>query len=151
MTLLGRSGRVNGLLDVLSVSLERAFASATCASSASSTFVTCWLTIGWKTRWPIEPIGPATRTSASQRMLVRSPSGIEMELGQHVHDGADALPFRAELRVVDRPLLDLLERELQLQTTHAERHLDRCAPVVGVLHLEALDARAGAAPSAPGP
>ena len=36
---------------------------------------TCWLTIGWKTRWPMLPIGPATWMSASQRMLVRSPSG----------------------------------------------------------------------------
>ena len=27
-----------------------ALASATCSSRASSTFVTCWFTIGWKTR-----------------------------------------------------------------------------------------------------
>src|SRR5262249_22436468 len=60
------------------VSHAARFASITCASSASSTLLTCWLTIGWKTRWPIEPIGPAIRTSAVHCMLVRSPSGARL-------------------------------------------------------------------------
>ena len=47
---------------------------ATVLSSASSTFLTCWLTIGCSTRWPIEPTGPAMRTSAAQDICVRSPS-----------------------------------------------------------------------------
>src|SRR5690242_10480885 len=38
----------------------------TWSSSALSTFETCWLTIGWNTRWPIDPIGPATWMSATQ-------------------------------------------------------------------------------------
>jgi len=46
------------------------FASATCSSRAFRTFPTCWLTIGWKTRWPMLPIGPATRTSATQTFTV---------------------------------------------------------------------------------
>src|SRR5262245_16888553 len=43
---------------------------ATCFSSAVSTFCTCWLTIGWSTRWPMLPTGPAMRTSASHAMAV---------------------------------------------------------------------------------
>ena len=50
------------------------FAWSTWPSSAFSTLPTCWLTIGWKTRWPMLPIGPATWMSATHLMLVRSPS-----------------------------------------------------------------------------
>src|SRR4029077_9399553 len=51
------------------------FASSICFSSAFRTFPTCWLTIGWKTRWPMLPIGPATWMSATHLIVVRSPSG----------------------------------------------------------------------------
>ena len=47
-----------------------------------------------------------------------------MELGLHADDRADALALGAQLRVLDRPLLELLELELELQPAHAERHLD---------------------------
>src|SRR5579859_7654269 len=50
------------------------FAWSTWSSSALSTFETCWFTIGWKTRWPMLPIGPATWMSAIQFILVLSPS-----------------------------------------------------------------------------
>src|SRR5205085_12027180 len=49
-------------------------ASCTSRSSAARTCLTCWLTIGWRTRWPIEPTGPAIRTSASQRIDVPPPA-----------------------------------------------------------------------------
>ena len=49
---------------------RRPAASRTCSSSAASTFPTCWFTIGWSTRWPIEPTGPAIETSASQAIFV---------------------------------------------------------------------------------
>ena len=38
------------------------------------TFPTCWLMIGCRTRWPIEPTGPAIFTSASHAIEVVSPS-----------------------------------------------------------------------------
>src|SRR5581483_3308193 len=49
-------------------------ASCICASSAVRTCWTCWLTIGWRTRWPIEPTGPAIFTSADHAIEV-PPSG----------------------------------------------------------------------------
>src|SRR5262249_10172866 len=45
-------------------------AACTCASSAVRTCCTCWLTIGCRTRWPIEPPGPAILTSALQAIAV---------------------------------------------------------------------------------
>src|SRR5215207_1316462 len=51
---------------------------ATCLSSAVSTSCTCWFTIGWSTRWPMLPTGPAMRTSASQRIVVPSPSSSRL-------------------------------------------------------------------------
>ena len=117
------------------------FASTTCASSAFSTFPTCWLTIGWKTRWPMLPIGPATRTSATQSMSSARPRRLQVELGLHRDDRADALALRRELGVLDRALLELLELEVQLQAAHAERDLHGRLPVPVVLNLEALDAR----------
>src|SRR5439155_18602715 len=64
----------------------------------------------------------------------------EVELGVHRDDRAHALTLGGESRVLDRPLIGLLEPELQLQPAHSQRHLDRCRPVFLVLHLEALDA-----------
>src|SRR5918999_5766810 len=49
-------------------------AALTCRSSALSTFETCWFTIGWSTRWPMLPTGPAMRTSASHRISVPVPA-----------------------------------------------------------------------------
>src|SRR6266536_1115766 len=63
----------------------------------------------------------------------------EVELGLHRDDRADALALRAQLRVFDRSLLDLLELEVELQPAHPERDLDRGRPVPVVLDLEALD------------
>src|SRR5262249_32088603 len=62
-----------------------------------------------------------------------------VELGDHVHHRADPLALGTELCVLERPFLDLLELELQLQAAHAERHLHGRAPVIRILHLEALD------------
>src|SRR5207302_1806276 len=53
-------------------------ASATCLSSAVRTLFTCWLTIGCRTRWPIEPTGPAIRTSASHFMSVPPPLSLSV-------------------------------------------------------------------------
>src|SRR5207247_9776135 len=52
----------------------------------------------------------------------------------------DALTFRGELGVLDRPLFELLEAEVELQPAHAERDLHRRLPVAVVLNLEALHA-----------
>ena len=63
-----RNGTATG-----SVLLGRASASCTCWSSAPSTCCTCWLTIGCRTRWPIEPTGPAIFTSADHFIFVPPP------------------------------------------------------------------------------
>src|SRR5690349_24798744 len=39
------------------------FASCTCLSSALSTWETCWFTIGWRTRCPMDATGPRMWTS----------------------------------------------------------------------------------------
>src|SRR6185503_8051126 len=55
-----------------------AFSACTSVSSAARTFPTCWLMIGWRTRWPIEPTGPAIFTSASHAICVVGPSPLSV-------------------------------------------------------------------------
>ena len=40
--------------------------------------MTCWLTIGCSTRWPIAPTGPAILTSASHAIDVPSPDSVSV-------------------------------------------------------------------------
>jgi hypothetical protein len=64
-----------------------------------------------------------------------------VELRLHVHDRADALPFRVQLGELRRALLDLVEVDRHPQPTEPERDLHLRLPVALVLDLEALDAR----------
>ena len=105
------------------------------------TCCTCWFTIGWRTRWPIEPTGPRIFTSALHAIEVPSRGGVgERERRLHVHDRADAVALDRELRELRLALLDLLHVDLHLQAAEAERdlHVRRPAPVV--VDVEALDA-----------
>ena len=97
--------------------------------------------IGCSTRWPIAPTGPAILTSASQRIDVPVPASREVELRLHVHDRADAVALRVQLRELGLALLDLLEVDRHPQAAEPERDLHLRLPVPVVLDLEALDAR----------
>src|SRR5262249_767927 len=48
----------------------------TSVSSALSTCCTCWLTIGWMTRCPSDPPGPALFTSATHSINVPGPASL---------------------------------------------------------------------------
>ena len=62
----------------------------TCWSSAFSTCETCWLTIGWSTRCPIDADRPGD-LHVCLPAHVRAPLDVvEVELRHHVHERADA-------------------------------------------------------------
>ena len=126
-------------------------ASCTCSSSAPRTCCTCWFTIGCRTRWPIEPTGPAIFTSAAQAIAVPPSAASES-----VNDvcmfiiAPTPLPLTRELRELGLALLDLLHVDLHLQAAEAERDLHVRASSAGRPGCRSSRRRASSSPSAPG-
>ena len=122
---------------------EAAFASATCASSAVEDVPDLLVDQRLQHALPHRPDRAGdldVRLPCHRGRVALTGQG---ERRRHVHHRADALALAVQRRVLERPLLELLEVHRHLEPAEAERHLHLCRPVTIVGDLEALDARHG--------